>query len=75
MNLEKDEPKKPCQDLVNTRHRLVNARYRMGYEYYEYFCPTCKSSLCFEPQLRQFKEKKRSRCPICGQLIIWEDVQ
>ena len=69
MTLEKDEPKKPCQDLVNTR-------YGMGYEYYGLdFCPTCKSLLCFEPQLRQCKEKKRSRCHICGQLIVWDDVQ
>ena len=55
--LEKQIPKKPVQDK--------KPRYGMGYEYYDWVCPTCGCFLAHEPQ-----RKGNHHC-VCGQAIDW----
>lgn len=55
--LEKQIPKKPKQSKV--------PRYGMGYEYYDWCCPTCGKFLAFE------SSKGGHHC-YCGQAIDWE---
>jgi predicted SprT family Zn-dependent metalloprotease len=62
--LEKDIEKEPVQTHV---------RYGMGYEYHDYFCPTCDELLAPEPKGNRWKEEGGwSRCRNCGQKIKWE---
>ena len=56
--LEKQIPKKPEQSKT--------PRYGMGYEYYDWHCPTCGRFLAFE------SSKGGHHC-ICGQAIDWEE--
>ena len=62
--IEKDIPKTPTQPYI---------RYGMGYEYYDYYCPSCDTMLCFEPE--GMRMKGVTRCRRCGQLINWEKDQ
>ena len=55
--LEKQIPKKPEQSKI--------PRYGMGYEYYDWYCPTCGRFLAFE------SSKGDHHCT-CGQAIDWE---
>ena len=55
--LEKQIPKKPEQSKT--------PRYGMGYEYYDWCCPTCGRFLAFE------SSKGDHHCT-CGQAIDWE---
>ena len=54
---ERDVAKKPV--------RSTKARYGMGYEYYDWICPSCKHFLTYEPNWRNIPK----RCPECGQLL------
>jgi hypothetical protein len=56
--LEKQIPKKPEQSKI--------PRYGMGYEYYDWCCPTCGRFLAFE------SSKGDHHCT-CGQAIEWEE--
>ena len=56
--LQKQIPKKPEQSK--------SPRYGMGYEYYDWCCPTCGRFLAFE------SSKGDHHCT-CGQAIDWED--
>ena len=56
--LEKQIPKKPEQSKT--------PRYGMGYEYYDWHCPTCGRFLAFETS------KGGHHC-ICGQAIDWTE--
>lgn len=62
--IEKDIPKTPTRPYI---------RYGMGYEYYDYYCPSCDTMLCFEPE--GMRMKGVTRCRRCGQLINWEKDQ
>ena len=55
--MEKHIPLKPEQSKI--------PRYGMGYEYYDWYCPTCGRFLAFEPS------KGDHHCT-CGQAIDWE---
>ena len=55
--LEKQIPLKPEQSKI--------PRYGMGYEYYDWCCPTCGRFLAFE------SSKGDHHCT-CGQKIDWE---
>ena len=55
--LKKQIPKKPEKSKI--------PRYGMGYEYYDWCCPTCERFLAFEPS------KGDHHC-YCGQAIDWE---
>ena len=57
--LEKQIPKKPLQDK--------KPRYGMGYEYYDWVCPTCGHFLAPEPQ-----KIGNHHCK-CGQAIDWTE--
>lgn len=56
--LERQIPKKPEQSKT--------PRYGMGYEYYDWCCPTCGRFLAFE------SSKGDHHCT-CGQAIDWEE--
>ena len=56
--LEKQIPKKPEQSKI--------PRYGMGYEYYDWYCPTCGRFLAFE------SSNGDHHCT-CGQAIEWEE--
>ena len=56
--LEKQIPKKPEQPKI--------PRYGMGYEYYDWCCPTCGRFLAFE------SSKGDHHCT-CGQAIDWTE--
>ena len=56
--LEKQIPLKPEQSKI--------PRYGMGYEYYDWYCPTCGRFLAFE------SSKGDHHCT-CGQAIDWEE--
>ena len=55
--IDKDTPRKPIRD--------TEARWGMGYDYYDWLCPSCKEFLTFEPNWRKIPK----RCPECGQLL------
>jgi len=55
--VNKQIPKKP--------EKAKEARSGMGYEYYDWFCPTCGRFLAFEPS------KGDHHCT-CGQAIDWD---
>ena len=55
---ERDVAKRPVKDYENPR-------YGMGYEYYDWMCPNCRSYLAPEPAF----ERIPRRCQICGQLL------
>ena len=55
--INKQIPKKPEQ--------AKKARFGMGYEYYDWFCPTCGRFLAFETS------KGDHHCT-CGQAIDWD---
>lgn len=55
---EKDIEKRPIQ---NKDH----PRFGMGYEYYDWICPTCRGFLAFETD----EEHIPKRCPHCGQAV------
>ena len=57
--LEKQIPQKPIKSKV--------PRYGMGYEYYDWVCPTCGNFLAPEPQRRG-----NHHC-VCGQVIDWSE--
>jgi lipopolysaccharide biosynthesis regulator YciM len=59
---DRDAPKPPIQDTV--------ARCGMGEKYYDWICPTCKSFLAYEPNVKGIP----NRCNNCGQLIDKEGV-
>lgn len=55
--MKKQIPQKPVKSK--------EARYGMGYAYYDWVCPTCGNFLAFEP------EKKGNHHCKCGQAIDW----
>lgn len=57
--MEKQIPEKPIKSTV--------PRYGMGYEYYDWVCPTCGNFLAPEPQRRG-----NHHC-VCGQVIDWSE--
>lgn len=44
-------------------------RYGMGYEYYDWVCPTCGRFLAYEPN----PDGIPKRCQNCTQLLLRED--
>jgi hypothetical protein len=58
--LEKQIPKKPVKSK--------KPRYGMGYDYYDWECPTCGSFLAFEPDLDRLKKVHHCKC---GQAISY----
>ena len=56
--LEKQMPKKPVKSK--------KPRYGMGYDYYDWECPTCGGFLAFEPDLDRLKKVHHCKC---GQAI------
>lgn len=65
--VSKDIPKFPVK-------LMSQPRYGMGYEYFDYTCPTCGSFLAFEPEGNRRKEHKvQTRCEDCGQIIDWSE--
>ena len=54
---ERDVPKKPIRDH--------EPRWGMGYDYYDWLCPVCKTFLEYEPSWRDIPK----RCHECGQLL------
>lgn len=54
---ERDVAKKPM--------RCTEPRWGMGYDYYDWICPSCKYFLTPEPNWRNIPK----RCPECGQLL------
>lgn len=57
--LEKDTPKAPKKSDI--------PRYGMGYEYYDWCCPTCNKFLAFEGDTER---QKIHHCK-CGQRLDW----
>lgn len=57
--LEKDTPKAPKKSDI--------PRYGMGYEYYDWCCPTCNKFLAFEGDIER---QKIHHCK-CGQRLDW----
>lgn len=57
--LEKDIPKAP--------KKSDTPRYGMGYEYYDWYCPTCNNFLAFECDA---KRQYIHHCE-CGQRLNW----
>lgn len=55
---ERDIPKRPVKSK--------EPRYGMGYDYYDWVCPTCGRFLAYEPN----EEGIPKRCQNCGQLIL-----
>lgn len=45
-------------------------RYGHGYDYHDYYCPSCGGFLAFEPEGDRLSGQ--SRCPYCGQIISWD---
>lgn len=58
--LEKQIPKKPVKSK--------KPRCGMGYDYYDWECPTCGSFLAFEPDLDRLKKVHHCKC---GQAISY----
>lgn len=58
--LEKQIPKKPVKSK--------KPRYGMGYDYYDWECPTCGSFLAFETDLDRLKKVHHCKC---GQAISY----
>ena len=52
-------------DIAKKPIRSVEARYGMGYDYYDWICPSCKHFLTYEPNWRNIPK----RCQECGQLL------
>ena len=44
---------------------FTEPRYGMGYEYYDWKCPTCGKFLAYEPDIKGIP----NRCTGCGQLL------
>ena len=44
-------------------------RYGMGYDYYDWFCPSCGDFLAYECD---YEREKIHHC-ICGQRLKWEE--
>jgi len=44
-------------------------RYGMGYDYYDWYCPSCGKFLAYECD---YKREKIHRCK-CGQKLKWEE--
>ena len=61
--LEKDTPKAPKQSDI--------PRYGMGYEYYDWYCPTCNKFLAHECD----SERHRIHHCECGQRLDWGKVK
>ena len=61
-SLEKQIPKKPVKSK--------KPRYGMGYDYYDWECPTCGSFLAFESDLGRLKKIHHCKC---GQAINKEN--
>ena len=55
--VERDKPVKAVKSK--------EARWGMGWDYYDFECPTCRRFLAFEPSPQHIPH----RCPSCGQLI------
>lgn len=55
---ERDTGKYPIKSKI--------PRYGMGYDYYDWICPTCGNFLAFEPDIDHISQ----RCQKCGQLLI-----
>ena len=61
--LEKDTPKAPKQSDI--------PRYGMGYEFYDWYCPTCNKLLAHECD----SERHRIHHCECGQRLDWGKVK
>ena len=62
--LERNIEKEPVQTHV---------RWGMGYDYHDYYCPSCDAFLASEPIGLRFKQRgERTRCKNCFQMIKWE---
>lgn len=61
--LEKDIPKAPKKSDI--------PRYGMGYEYYDWCCPTCNKFLAYEGDI---KRQQIHHCK-CGQRLDWGKVK
>lgn len=57
INNEKDIAKQPVKSKM--------ARWGMGYDYYDWECPTCGAFLAPEPA----EDEIPRRCQYCGQLL------
>lgn len=58
--------KRQVGENINTE-----VRYGMGYEYNDYYCPSCNSFICYEHERDKCYEKL-SYCSNCGQKINWK---
>jgi hypothetical protein len=61
--IEKDTPKAPKKSDI--------PRYGMGYEYYDWYCPTCNKFLAHECD----SERHRIHHCECGQRLDWGKVK
>jgi hypothetical protein len=61
--LEKDIPKAPKQSDT--------PRYGMGYEFYDWYCPTCNKLLAHEVDM----ERQHIHHCKCGQRLYWGKVK
>lgn len=54
------------KDIPKMVEQYKEPRFGMGYEYYDWKCPTCKKFLAYEPNIDGIPK----RCPNCGQAIM-----
>lgn len=55
------------KDIPKAPKKGDTPRYGMGYEYYDWYCPTCNKFLAFETDMKRHHIK---RCK-CGQKLDW----
>lgn len=53
------------RDIEKLPEKCTEPRFGMGYEYYDWRCPTCKKFLAYEPDIKGIPR----RCQNCGQLL------
>ena len=56
---------KDLRDIEREPIKTEVPRYGMGYEYYDWICPTCEMPLAWEPDVESIPR----RCIYCGQLL------
>ena len=63
--LEKEIPKEPTQPYT---------RWGMGWDYHDYYCPTCDNYITTEIRGNELKKENGwTRCKECGQKILWKE--
>lgn len=53
------------RDIAKLPVKYDEPRFGMGYEYYDWRCPTCGKFLAYEPNINGIPR----RCQNCGQLL------